>query len=97
MNDFHGTKIGRQTVDCVEMLDKGTCILSFKPKKENESGSKLRVTVAEYWLDENKWIFQDQYFEDDMYVDSCESQCLCGYEMLACKKVVREFLKQNNK
>lgn len=92
INDFHGVKIGRNTIDCIEMLDHETCLLSFEPV---EDGENLITTQAERWLDENKWKFVDNYYDKDgMFLNSIESQRLCGLEIKQIKDVINEFLKQ---
>lgn len=92
INNFHGVKVGRHTIDLVEMMDKDTCLLSFEPVAD---GDGLVTTQAEHWLDENKWRFVDNYYDKDgNFTDWTESQRLCGWEIKESKDIINKFLKQ---
>ena len=95
INDFHGTRIGRHTIEGVEMLDNDTCILYFEEEFDKGENNAGVCTQVERWLDEDKWVFQDLWYDSEgMFLDSVESERLCGWEIKKSKEIINEFLKQ---
>lgn len=92
INDFRGTKVGSHIIDCVEMLDFETCILSFEAEQE---GTDFVDSQAEYWIDENSWHFNDVWFDKDgSYTETKKTERLTEEEQKQCKEIIKEYLKQ---
>lgn len=92
INNFQGVKVGRHTVDLVEMIDKDTCLLSFESEV---IGNVLVTTQAERWLDEDKWWFEDNYYDKEgNFIDWTECHRLCETEIKESKNIINKFLKQ---
>ena len=95
INDFRGTKVGNLVVECVEMLDDDTCILSFETIPDEEDENVTKDIQAEYWLDENSWHFNVSYFEKKSgdYLDT-DTAILTEDDKNRCKEIINEYLKQ---
>lgn len=94
INNFHGVKVGRHTIDLVEMMDKDTCLLSFEPEVY---GDGLVITQIERWLDEDKWRFVDNYYDKEGdFTDWAESHRLCELEVKEGKDIINKFLRESN-
>ena len=95
INDFRRTKVGNLVVECVEMLDKDTCVLSFKTIPDEENENVLDDIQVEYWLDEDSWHFIVSYFDRDTgcYLDT-DDAILTEDDKNRCKEIINEYLKQ---
>ena len=95
INDFRGTKVGNLVVECVEMLDDDTCILSFETIDDEEDENVVDDIQVEYWLDEDSWHFNVSYFEKESgdFLDM-EAANLTEDDKNWCKEIIGEYLKQ---
>lgn len=93
--NFRGTKVGNLVVECVEMLDDDTCILSFETIDDEEDENVVDDIQVEYWLDEDSWHFNVSYFEKESgeYLDM-EAANLTEDDKNRCKEIIGEYLKQ---
>ena len=93
INDFRGTKVGNLVVECVEMLDDDTCVLSFKTIPDEENENVLDDIQVEYWLDEDSWHFNVSYFEKESgdFLD-VEAVNLTEDDKNRCKEIINEYL-----
>ena len=93
INDFRGTKVGNLVVECVEMLDDDTCVLSFKTIPDEENENVLDDIQVEYWLDEDSWHFIVSYFDRDTgyYLDT-DTAVLTEDDKNRCKEIINEYL-----
>ena len=95
INDFRRTQVGTHVVDGVEMLDKDTCILYFEEEYDKGTKNAGVCTQAEYWLDEDKWVFQDCWYDSEgNFLDSLQTERLTDWEKNKCKEIINEFIKQ---
>ena len=96
INDYRGTKVGEYTVECVEMLDSDTCILSFETIDDEEDEDTVVDITAEYWIDEDSWHFNDTFFVKGSgdYLDTCKTTHLTEEEKDRCKEIIVKYLNQ---
>ena len=97
MNDFRGTKIGSHVVECVELLDNETCLLTFgNEKDETDKDIDLSIQV-EYWIDEEIFVFNDCYYDTEgNFLDYENEKYLTDEEKQKCMDIITEYLKPIN-
>ena len=82
--------IGGYPIEDIEMIDKDTCCLYFKTFEE---GDLLVAIVVEKWLDENKFVFMDNYYEQDGYFIGAEDTTHINEdEKEMCKNFINSYL-----
>ena len=92
MEDYMGDRIviGDYVVNGIEMLDNDTCILYLK---EFNEGDVVVSPIIEKWIDMDKFVFMDNYFENDgMFINSEETTHLSEDEKEECKRFINEWL-----
>lgn len=97
MESYMGDKImiGSYVVNGIEMLDDDTCILYLE---DFEEGDMLVSPVIEKWLDEDKFVFMDNYFDNDgMFSYAEETTHLTRKEMEKCKAFINNWLEDLDK
>ena len=86
--------IGNYVVDGIEMLDDDTCALYLEDFNE---GDVVVSPVIEKWLDEDKFVFNDNYFDKDgMFIDSEETTHLTNEDKEECKAFINSWIEDNN-
>ena len=87
--------IGDYVVDGIEMLDDDTCILYLE---EFSEGDVVVGPTIEKWLDEDKFVFMDNYFETDgTFINSEETIHLTDEDKEKCKEFIKSWLEDLNK
>ena len=82
--------INGYSIEGIEKLDKDTCCLYFKTFKE---GDLLVSIIAEKWIDENKFVFIDNYFEQNGYFIDAEDTTHINEEgKEKCKDFINSWL-----
>ena len=87
--------IGNYVVDGIEMLDDDTCALYLEEFNEDDV---VVSPVIEKWLDEDKFVFMDNYFEENGYfIDSEETTHLTEEDKEKCKEFINSWLEDLDK
>lgn len=97
MEDYMGEKvmIGDWVVDGIEMFGNDTCVLYLGDFNE---GDEIVSPVIEKWLDDDKFIFLDNYFEEDgTFINEEETTHLTDEEKEKCKEFINSWLEDLNK
>ena len=87
--------IGGYAVEGIEMLDDATCCLYFEAINE---GHELITIVAEKWLDEDKFVSMDNYYEEDgNFIDCEETTYLTDEDKEKCKEFINSWIENLDK
>ena len=92
MEDYMGDRIviGDYVVNGIEMLDDDTCILYLE---EFNEGDVVVSPIIEKWIDMDKFVFMDNYFENDgTFINAEETTHLSEDEKEKCKRFINEWL-----
>lgn len=86
--------IGKHKIETIEMLDDSTCFLSFTAEPVEDSN--FLTIVVEYWLDEDTWHFNGQYYEvDGSFIDYEDFNLLSDEEEKECKNLMLGWMKEH--
>ena len=97
MESYMGDRIviGGYVVDGIEMLDNDTCCLYFEDFNE---GDMLISIVVEKWLDEDRFVFMDNYFDNEgMFINAEETTHLTDEDKEKCKEFINSWIEDLNK
>jgi hypothetical protein len=97
MEDYMGDRIviGNYVVDDIEMLDDDTCVLYLEDFNEDDMVVSL---IIEKWIDEDKFVFMDKYFDNEgMFIDEEETTHLTDEEKEECKAFINSWLEDLDK
>lgn len=97
MENYMGDRIviGGYVVNGIEMLDDDTCALYLE---EFNEGDVVVSPVIEKWLDEDKFVFMDNYFDNDgMFIDAEETTHLSEKEKEECKEFINSWIEDLDK
>lgn len=97
MESYMGDRIviGDYVVDGIEMLDDNTCCLYFEDFTE---GDVIVSPIVEKWLDMDKFIFMDNYFEAyGHFINSEETTHLTDEDKEKCKEFINSWLEDLDK
>ena len=87
--------IGDYVVDGIEMLGDDTCVLYLE---EFNEGDVVVSPIIEKWIDMDKFVFMDNYFDNDgMFINSEETTHLTDEEKKECKEFVNSWLEDLDK
>ena len=82
--------IGNYVVDGIEMLGNDTCALYLEQFNE---GDVVVSPIIEKWIDEDKFVFMDNYFDNEgMFIDAEETTHLTDEEKEECKAFINTWL-----
>lgn len=91
---LEGLKIGEHTICSIDQLDKNTVLLSFDGEWNDDEDGDCVVTEVEYHKDENKWIFEDLYYDkNDDFTDRLPSKRLTQYQKRKVKKMMTDWMR----
>ena len=99
MKDYMGDRIviGVYVIEGIEMLDEDTCVLYLEGFNE---GDAVVSPIIEKWIDEDKFVFMDNYFDNDgNFIVSEKTTHLTDEEKEMCKAFIDswlEDLRENN-
>ena len=97
MADYMGDRnmIGDYCVEGIEMLDDDTCVLYLEDF--NEDGMVVSP-IIEKWIDEDNFVFMDNYFDNDgNFIDSENTTHLTDEEKEVCKRFIDSWLEDLDK
>ena len=97
MKDYMGDRvvIGDYVIEGIEMLDDDTCALYLE--EFNEDGMVVSP-IIEKWIDEDKFVFMNNYFDDDgNFIDSEKNTHLTDEEKEECKAFINSWLEDLDK
>lgn len=97
MEGYMGDRIviGGYVVDGIEMLDDDTCCLYFEDFTE---GDVIVSPIVEKWIDMDKFIFMDNYFEAyGHFINSEETTHLTDEDKEKCKEFINSWLEDLDK
>lgn len=97
MKDYMGDRIviGDYVIDGIEMLDDVTCVLYLEHFYEDDM---VVSPIIEKWIDEDKFVFMDNYFDDDgSFIDSEKTTHLTDKEKEECKAFINSWLEDLDK
>lgn len=97
MEGYMGDRIviGDYVVDGIEMLDDDTCVLYLE---EFNEGDVVVTPIIEKWFDMDKFVFMDNYFDNDgMFINSEETTHLTDEEKEECKAFINSWLEDLDK
>lgn len=97
MESYMGDRIviGDYVVDGIEMLDDDTCCLYFEDFTE---GDVIVSPIVEKWIDMDKFIFMDNYFEAyGHFINSEETTHLTDEDKEKCKEFINSWLEDLDK
>ena len=97
MESYMGDRIviGDYVVDGIEMLDDNTCCLYFEDFTE---GDVIVSPIVEKWIDMDKFIFMDNYFEKyGHFINSEETTHLTDEDKEKCKEFINSWLEDLDK
>lgn len=97
MESYMGDRIviGDYVVDGIEMLDDNTCCLYFEDFTE---GDVIVSPIVEKWLDMDKFIFMDNYFEAyGHFINSEETTHLTDEDKEKCKEFINSWIEDLDK
>ena len=97
MEGYMGDRIviGDYVVDGIEMLDDDTCVLYLE---EFNEGDVVVSPIIEKWIDMDKFVFMDNYFDNDgMFINSEETTHLTDEEKEECKEFINSWLEDLGK
>ena len=97
MEGYMGDRIviGDYVVDGIEMLGDDTCVLYLE---EFNEGDVVVSPIIEKWIDMDKFVFMDNYFDNDgMFINSEETTHLTNAEKKECKEFVNSWLEDLDK
>lgn len=97
MEDYMGDRIviDHYVVDGIEMLDDDTCALYLEDFNE---GDVVVSPIIEKWIDEDKFVFIDNYFDNEgMFIDAEETTHLTDEEKEECKAFINSWLEDLDK
>ena len=87
--------IGDYVVDGIEMLGDDTCVLYLE---EFNEGDVVVSPIIEKWIDMDKFVFMDNYFDNDgMFINSEETTHLTDEEKEECKEFINSWLEDLDK
>ena len=92
MKDYMGDRIviGDYVIEGIGMLDDDTCILYLEGFNE---GDVVVSPIIEKWIDEDKFVFMDNYFDNDgNFIDSEKTTHLTDEEKKVCKAFIDTWL-----
>lgn len=97
MESYMGDRIviGDYVVDGIEMLDDNTCCLYFEDFTE---GDVIVSPIVEKWIDMDKFIFMDNYFEEyGHFINSEETTHLTDEDKEKCKEFINSWIEDLDK
>lgn len=97
MKDYMGDRIviGDYVIEGIEMLDDDTCVLYLEDFHEDDI---VVSPTIEKWIDEDKFVFMNNYFDDDgNFIDSENTTHLTDEEKEACKVFINSWLEDLDK
>ena len=97
MEGYMGDRIviGDYVVDGIEMLGDDTCVLYLE---EFNEGDVVVSPIIEKWIDMDKFVFMDNYFDNDgMFINSEETTHLTDEEKEECKEFINSWLEDLDK
>ena len=97
MEGYMGDRIviGDYVVDGIEMLDDDTCVLYLE---EFNEGDVVVSPIIEKWIVMDKFVFMDNYFDNDgMFINSEETTHLTDEEKEECKEFINSWLEDLDK
>ena len=92
MKDYMGDRnvIGDYGVEGIEMLDDDTCVLYLEDFYKD---GMVVSPIIEKWIDEDKFVFMDSYFDNDgNFIDSEKTTHLTDEEKEVCKTFIDSWL-----
>ena len=87
--------IGDYVVDGIEMFGNDTCVLYLE---EFNEGDVVVSPIVEKWIDMDKFIFMDNYFDNDgMFINSEETTHLTDEDKEKCKEFINSWIEDLDK
>lgn len=96
MEDYMGDRImiGDYVVDGIEMFDDDTCVLYLE---EFNEGDVVVSPIIEKWIDMGKFVFTDNYFNNNGGFFNSETTHLTDEDKEKCKEFINSWLEDLDK